>query len=92
MDERDATDLNTVATVLGALRPPSTAAAEVLVRDVLAKTTLRMPRVVSLTRRYSAEIAERLGVGHVRYEPSRYMRHVGSTPARIYLGMSVPRE
>ena len=51
-----------------------------------------MPRVVALTRRYGAEIAQRLGVGHVRYEPSRYVRYVGPTPARIYLGVSVPRE
>ena len=89
MDDRDATDLTAVANVLVALRPESTGAAELLVRDVLAHTTLRMPRVVALTRRYGAEIAERVGVGHVRYEPGRYVRYVGPTPARIYLGTSV---
>lgn len=92
MDDRDVADLTTVANVLQALRSASAGVSTVLVRDVLAQTTLPTPRVVALTRRYSKELAVSLGVGHVRYEPGRYVRCVGPTPARIYLETNVSRE
>jgi hypothetical protein len=91
MDDRDKLDLTTVADVLRELQPSGSGTTEVLIRDVLRRTALRMPRVVTLTRRYGAELAARLGVGHVRYEPGRYVRGIGPMPARIYLSASVSR-
>lgn len=84
MVERDSADVATVVSVLQRLWA-GTPHDAVLVSAVLAQTTLRMPRVVALVRRYGAEIAARLGVAQVRYEPGRYVRYVGPTPARIYV-------
>jgi hypothetical protein len=87
MEDRDAKDLTAIADVLVALGASNTLDSEIWVRDVLAQMTLQMPRVVSLTRRYGAELAARVGVAHVRYEPGRYVRQVGPIPARICLGV-----
>lgn len=91
MDQRDESDLMKVVGVLRDLREQAPDCSEVPVKEVLARTALPMPRLVSLTRRYGAALAHSIGVGHVRYEPGRYVRYVGPKPARIYFDTTAGR-
>jgi len=83
MERSDEPDLTRVVDVLRAMRAESPNCPEVLVKEVQARTALPMLRLVALTRRYEAALAKSMGVGRVRYEPGRYVKYIGPTPARI---------